>query len=90
MSDGTYEFPEKYQVSVDAIHLISRCLQYDEKNRLSIDEIMDENYVISKRWSPEKQTFTSNFSTDFTLGSKNTVSTASTNSYNKGVAAPRF
>lgn len=54
MSDGTYEFSEHLQITPEGAHFVSKCLQFDEQNRASISDIMDENYVINKKWSPEK------------------------------------
>lgn len=45
MKEGFYEFPAGLNISAEAIHFISKCLQYSEDERAAVFEIADDYYI---------------------------------------------
>lgn len=53
MSEGNYEFPAGLGISPEAMHFISRCLQFNEEDRAGIWELCDSPYVFDKKMNLE-------------------------------------
>lgn len=72
LEKGVYEFPDNINISPEAIHLISKCLQSEEKNRATIDDLYNDPYfaaIIEKHKYDNFQSYRhlSNSSTSETL-----------------------
>jgi serine/threonine protein kinase len=45
LEKGNYLLPKDVLLSLEGLSFLNQCLQYDPKNRLSIDELMQHNYL---------------------------------------------
>ena len=45
LEKGNYLLPKDVLLSLEGLSFLNQCLQYDPKNRLSIDELMNHNYL---------------------------------------------
>lgn len=52
MMSGTYDFRQSLQITPEAIHFITQCLQYEESNRASSEDLLYHTYLKSS-FSPE-------------------------------------
>ena len=54
LKDGNYVISDKLIVSPESVYLISKCLQYAENDRASIQELVNDPFLTDKNGFPMK------------------------------------
>ncbi len=63
MRDGYYEYPAGINISAEAMHFISKCLQYNEDERAAVFEVADDYYIYDFKIKEEPSLVTLSTST---------------------------